>query len=204
MPRHRHQVCGNGFPGPFDSKSLPIDGSRPLNEWALIPTQGLSYSSSKITIPSLELLPTSVNAVRSLHEAKRLTRKHGLQLTNIANACLLFAYLVSPRHRKHPYMLWMCVSSAVGSYGADYWFNRGSGFQTWILDVAHDTGCLRLLGVPAAKKDEDLVVVETEEGFNGESVQREMNQERLLQSIKAGFSGAALAMGIVGLWGDRS
>lgn len=60
------------------------------------------------------------------------------------------------------------------------------------------------MGVPAAKKDEDLVVVETEEGFNGESVQREMNQERLLQSIKAGFSGAALAMGIVGLWGDRS
>lgn len=101
-------------------------------------------------------------------------------------------------------MMWMCVSSTVGSYGLDYWFNREGGFQTWVQDVAQDTGCLTLLGKPAAKKDEDLVVVETEEGFNGESVQREMDQERLMQAIRACFSGVALAMGIVGLWGDRS
>ena len=175
-----------------------------IEQIALIPTQGLSYSASNITIPSLKLLPTSVNAVRSLHESKRLTRKHGLHLTNIANSCLLFAYFISPRHRKHPYLIWMCVSSAVGSYGVDYWFNRGGGFQAWIQDVAQDAGCRWLVGKPAAKKDEDLVVVESEEGFNGESVQREMEQERQLQSIRAWFSGAALAMGIVGLWGDRS
>lgn len=166
--------------------------------------QGLSYSSANITIPSLKLLPSSVTGIRSLHEAKRLTRKHGLHLTNIANGCLLFAYLVSPRHRKHPYMMWMCVSSAMGSYGLDYWFNREGGFQAWLQDIAQDTGCLALLGKPAVKKDEDLVVVETEEGFNGESVQRDMDQERLMQAIRTCFSGAALAMGIVGLWGDRS
>jgi autophagy-related protein 33 len=47
-----------------------------------------------------------------------------------------------------------------------------------------------------------LVVVESETDVNGESVQRDMNSERKLQCIRAWFSGAALAMGIVGLWGD--
>lgn len=67
-----------------------------------------------------------------------------------------------------------------------------------------DTGCACLLGKYAPKKDEDLVVVETDEGVNGESIQREMSQERQLHLARSVFSGLALAMGIVGLWGDRS
>lgn len=157
-----------------------------------------------MTIPALKLLPTSVNASRSLNEAKRLSRKHGLRLTNIANGCLLFAYSVSPRHRQHPYLVWMCLTSAVGSYGVDYWFNRHGGFKAWIQSIVQDTGCACLLGKYAPKKDEDLVVVETDEGVNGESIQREMSQERQLHLARSVFSGLALAMGIVGLWGDRS
>lgn len=166
--------------------------------------QGLSYSASTVTVPSLKFLPTSANASRSLHEAKRLNRKHCLGLTNLATGCLLFAYTVSPKHRKHPYLIWMCLTSFVGSYGVDFWFHRQSGFKVWAQSVVQDVSCLGLGRKSAAKKEEDLVVVEAEEDVNGESVKREMDNERRMQRVRAWFSGAALAMGIVGLWGDKA
>lgn len=165
--------------------------------------QGLSYSAANITVPSLELLPTSVNASRCLNEVRRLNRKHALRLTNIANGCILLSYFLSPIHRKHPYLIWMTLTSTLGSYGVDYWFHRTLGLKGWILTVVQDTKLFCLLRKASPKKDEDLVVVEAEEGVNGESVQREMEQERRLQNTRAWFSGVALAMGIVGLWGDR-
>lgn len=59
------------------------------------------------------------------------------------------------------------------------------------------------LGKSTSKKEEDLVVVESEEDVNGESVQREMDRERRMHHIRAWVSGLALSMGIVGLWGDK-
>ncbi|KAF7156086.1 hypothetical protein CNMCM5623_009228 [Aspergillus felis] len=165
---------------------------------------GLSYSASTVTIPSLSLLPTSANALRSLNEVKRLNRKHGLRLTNIANGCLIFAYSVSPKHRKHPYLIWMCVASIVGSYGMDFWFHRELGLKAWAQSLIQDSGCMSFSRKNGAKKDEDLVVVEAEDELvNGESVREEMARERRLQCARAVCSGIALAMGIVGLWGDR-
>ncbi|RHZ52623.1 uncharacterized protein CDV56_105692 [Aspergillus thermomutatus] len=164
---------------------------------------GLSYSTSTVTIPSLSLLPTSANALRSLNEVKRLNRKHGLRLTNIANGCLIFAYSISPKHRKHPYLIWMCVASIIGSYGMDFWFHREIGLKAWSQSFIQDSECMSFSRRHAAKKDEDLVVVEAEESVNGESVREEMARERRLQSARAVCAGIALAMGIVGLWGDR-
>ncbi|KAL4913868.1 hypothetical protein BDW62DRAFT_191636 [Aspergillus aurantiobrunneus] len=164
---------------------------------------GLSYSASTITVPSLSLLSTSTNASKSLSEVKRLNRKHGLRLANISNVCLLFAYSISPRHRKHPYLVWMAVMSTLGSYGVDYWFHRQNGLKAWVCSVVQDTGYLSLCGRKSQKKEDDLVVVESEENVNGEVVRKEMETERRLQGIRAVFSGLALSMGIVGLWGDR-
>lgn len=88
-----------------------------------------------------------------------------------------------------------------GSYGVDYWFHRRDGFTAWVRSMLEDVGCLR---PSKTKKDEDLVVVESEEDINGESVKRELDQERRMQRVKSWFSGLAFAMGIVGLWGDKS
>ncbi|KAF7586909.1 hypothetical protein BBP40_008039, partial [Aspergillus hancockii] len=162
---------------------------------------GLSYSTSTITIPSLAHLPTSSTASHTLHEITRLNRKHGLRLTNIANTCFLFAFFVSPPHRKHPYLVWICASSVLGTYVADYWFHRSNGFKAWILSFAYDAGYTSSGG--AQKKDDDIVVVETEGDVNGESVRREMETERRFQCVRTLFSGLAMAIGIVGLWGDR-
>ncbi|KAE8348258.1 hypothetical protein BDV28DRAFT_143934 [Aspergillus coremiiformis] len=184
--------------------ACPLTVSKFVGTVSLGLLTGLSYSTSTVTIPSLALLPTSVSASRSLHEVKRLNRKHGLRLTNLANGCLLFAYCVSPKHRKHPYLVWMVATSILGTYGADYWFHRSIGFKAWIQTLIYDAGYTSFGPKNTQKRDDDLVVVETEENVNGESVQREMNTERRLQCVRAVFSGLALAMGIVGLWGDRS
>ncbi|KAA8641803.1 hypothetical protein EYZ11_004976 [Aspergillus tanneri] len=184
--------------------ACPITVSKFVGTVSLGLLTGLSYSAATITIPSLSVLPTSANASRSLHEVKRLNRKHGLRLTNLANGCLLFAFCISPSHRKHPYLLWMCVSSALGTYAVDYWFHRTSGFKPWLQSFIQDTRFLCISCESAPRKEEDLVVVEADENINGESVRKELDSERRFQRVRAFFSGLALAMGIVGLWGDRS
>ena len=99
----------------------------------------------------------------------------------------------------------MCVTSALGSYGIDYWFNRQSGIKNWVVGIWQESYSADLLGKGVqGKKEEDIVVVETEEGgVNGERVQEEMEEERVAHLVRGVVSGAALAMGIVGLWGDR-
>ncbi|PYH41761.1 uncharacterized protein BP01DRAFT_326987 [Aspergillus saccharolyticus JOP 1030-1] len=181
--------------------ACPITVSKFVGTVSLGLLTGVSYSASTIAIPALSQLPTSATASRTLSEIKRLNRKHGIRLTSIANSCLLFAYSISPRHRKHPYLIWMCVASTVGTYGVDFWFHRQAGVKAWFAGVLHDTGLWTQAAPKQQKKEEDLVVVEAEE--NGETVQTEMDTERRLQQVRAVFSGLALAMGIVGLWGDR-
>ncbi|KAL4900215.1 hypothetical protein BDW74DRAFT_162296 [Aspergillus multicolor] len=185
--------------------ACPITVTKFIGTISLGLLTGLSYSAATITIPSLTHLSTSTSASKSLSEVKRLTRKHGLRLTNISNLCLLFAYAVSPRHRKHPYLVWMAAFSTLGSYGVDFWFNRQQGVRAWACAVVRDMGYAGLFGKngKSVKKEEDLVVVEAEEGVNGEVVRREMEAEQRMQSVRAVFAGVALSMGIVGLWGDR-
>lgn len=164
--------------------------------------QGMSYSTSAITIPSLKLLPSSSTASRCFNEVKRLNRKHALRLSSIANSCFLFSFSISPPRRKHPYLVWVCVISTLATYGLDLWFNRHLGLKTWALTAVQDTTGL-CLSKSCAKKDEDLVVVEAEEDVNGESVQREMDSERRMQRARSWLAAIALSMGIVGLWGDK-
>lgn len=97
----------------------------------------------------------------------------------------------------------MCVASTVSSYGLDLWFNRQMGLKNWFFSIVYDTTCVSLSRTPSANKDEDLVVVETEDDVNGESVRREMDKERRLQRARAWLSGLALSVGVVGLWGDK-
>ncbi|KAJ5908326.1 hypothetical protein N7495_001008 [Penicillium taxi] len=184
--------------------ACPLTVSKFVGTFSLGLLTGLSYSTSTITIPSLKLLPTSITASRSLNEAKRLSRKHALRLSSLTNGCILFAYTLSPSRRKHPFLIWMCVVSTVSSFGLDLFFNRHLGFKTWVITAIHDTTGLNLSRRPS-KKDEDIVMVESEEdvNVNGESVQLEMNREHRLQSVRAWLAGIALSMGIVGLWGDR-
>ncbi|KAL4937325.1 hypothetical protein BDV06DRAFT_74929 [Aspergillus oleicola] len=183
--------------------ACPITVTKFIGTISLGLLTGLSYSASTITIPSLSILSTSTLASKSLKEAKRLNRRHGFRLANIGETCLILAYSISPRHRKHPYLMWMVTMSLIGTYGVDYFFHRDMGFKAWLNTVIQDTRPLALFTGNEKKKEDDIVVVEAEEGINGEVVRREMERERRMQGVRAIFSGIALSMGIVGLWGDR-
>lgn len=206
LPHHRHQVRWHRLSGPADGKftrTAQTSSHRELRANVLNLHQGMSYSTSAITVPSLKLLPTSAAGSRCIREVKRLNRKHALRLSGIANSCFLFAFTISPPRRKHPYLVWVCLISTLGSYGLDLFFNRHMGLKNWALAAIQDTTGLCLGGKPSTKKDDDLVVVEAEEDVNGESVQREMDNERRLGCARAWMSAIALSMGIVGLWGDK-
>lgn len=97
----------------------------------------------------------------------------------------------------------MCVVSTAGAYGVDIFANRHLGLKNWFYSTIYDTTCLSLGGNVAAKKEEDLVVVESEDDVNGESVRLEMKQERRLQRVRTWLTGIAFTMGVVGLWGDK-
>ncbi|OXV06389.1 hypothetical protein Egran_05843 [Elaphomyces granulatus] len=165
---------------------------------------GLSYSVANIAIPSLKLLPTASQASRSLRDVKRRTRKHTFQLASVSSGCFLFAWMISSKRRKHPYLLWVCVTSILGSFGVDFWFYRKKGLASWSGMVVHDVGVPALKKRKTSTKEEDVVVVETEGEVNGEIVERDMERECKLQRVRTWCSGVALTMSIVGLWGDRA
>lgn len=95
----------------------------------------------------------------------------------------------------------MLLLSSTGTLGLDYWFNRHLSFKEWVLEYCRDTTGLSLGRAPAS--DEDLIAAESQGDINGETVRLEMDRESNLQYIRAWFTGIALSMGVVGLWGDR-
>ncbi|RAO70800.1 uncharacterized protein BHQ10_006812 [Talaromyces amestolkiae] len=169
---------------------------------------GVSYSTAAITIPTLRALPTASHAARALKDVKRRSRKHVFRLSNISSACLFFAWFVASRRKKHPYLIWVSLTSAISSWGVDFWYNRELGLGGWLRSVVEDIDFPYLAvkrsssgaSSPSSKKDEDLVVVEAD--FNGETVERDMAREQSHQMVRSWLSGAALSMAIVGLWGD--
>jgi autophagy-related protein 33 len=112
--------------------------------------------------------------------------------------------MISSKRRKHPYLLWVCVTSILGSFGVDFWFYRKKGLASWSGMVAHDVGVPAMKKWKTSTKEEDVVVVETEGEVNGEIVERDMERECKLQRVRTWCSGVALTMSIVGLWGDRA
>ncbi|KAJ5145765.1 uncharacterized protein N7515_000329 [Penicillium bovifimosum] len=183
--------------------ACPISVSKFVGTVSLGLLTGLSYSTSAITIPALQLLPSATTAARSLNEVKRLGRRYALRLSFLTNTCFCFAWCLSSPRRRHPYMVWLCLASTVGAHGVDFWFNRHLGFKNWVSAVIRDVSHFSLARDSNTKKDEDLVVVEAEDDLNGETVQREMDRERQLHRVRAWLSGIALSIGIVGLWGDK-
>ncbi|EEA28987.1 hypothetical protein TMatcc_002656 [Talaromyces marneffei ATCC 18224] len=169
---------------------------------------GVSYSTAAIAIPTLRALPTASHAGRALKDVKRRSRKHAFRLSSITSSCLFFAWFVASRRKKHPYLIWVSLTSAISSWGVDFWYNRELGLGGWLRSVVEDIDFPSLTlkktpsgaSSPSSKKDDDLVVVE--EDFNGETVEHDMAREQSHQIVRSWLAGAALSMAIVGLWGD--
>ncbi|CAK7217192.1 hypothetical protein SCUCBS95973_003060 [Sporothrix curviconia] len=77
---------------------------------------GLSFSLSTVTVPTLLTLPsarTASNAFRSLTDAASAQLRI---LSGVASSAFLLAYLFSPRHVRHPYLMHTSMLVIVGRF----------------------------------------------------------------------------------------
>ncbi|KAF9737020.1 hypothetical protein PMIN06_011360 [Paraphaeosphaeria minitans] len=142
---------------------------------------GISASLSTTALPALLTLPTAVTA-RSTHTyLSSKTRLLSSYLRHITTFTLFSAYLLSPRRFRHPYLLYTSIFAFVSGPGVDYAvaFREGKNEQRALLDLE-------------AQGDD----------VNGEQVRHAVERMRFTEAVRAGISGVAFAMGVVGIWGD--
>jgi autophagy-related protein 33 len=172
--------------------------------------QGLSYSLSSLTLPTLLDLPSATSASRAFAS---LTSSSVVQLRVLAGlsaSSFFLAYVLSPRSQKHPYLLWTTL------------FVTGSAFTDSILPlfVTKPTTSPKVVK-PKDRKgkgrqmDASYEVLghdsnsegtmsgeEMEEEVNGEEVRQQMEGYKLSQIVRTAVAGLGFAMSVVGIWGD--
>ncbi|KAL1606482.1 hypothetical protein SLS60_003886 [Paraconiothyrium brasiliense] len=142
---------------------------------------GISASLSTTALPALLTLPTAVTA-RSTHTyLSSKTRLLSSYLRHITTFTLFSAYLLSPRRFRHPYLLYTSIFAFISGPGVDYAvaFREGKNEQRALLDLE-------------AQGDD----------VNGEEVRHAVERMKVTEAWRAGISGVAFAMGVVGIWGD--
>jgi len=151
--------------------------------------QGISYTVSTITLPSLALLPTASSASRALARIQTATTRHVLTFASISSLSLITCYSLASPRGKHPYLLWTALMSFLGGQGVEYYYNRLERFP-------------KFRSSNNASRSFVMVDDEDEGSVNGEKVEMEMSRERRVQGVRALVSGLGFAMGVVGIWGD--
>ncbi|KAL9061490.1 MAG: hypothetical protein Q9162_000021 [Coniocarpon cinnabarinum] len=150
---------------------------------------GVSYATSTQSIPSLLLLPSAGagSATFKSHQASTTRHLNGLSLA--ATSTYLLAYALSPG-RRHPYLLWTCLAVGIGA-STDVFLSRRS------------SDAKKRDPSPAGKvEEEDYEDVNGSVRVNGEEVRKSMEGFKLRQAVRAGLSGFAFLLGVVGMWGD--
>jgi autophagy-related protein 33 len=71
--------------------------------------QGLSYTLSTLTVPSLLELPSASSAARAFDYVVATAKKHLGTLTGVSASSFLLAFLLSPKPLRHPYLLYTSV-----------------------------------------------------------------------------------------------
>ncbi|EFX00320.1 hypothetical protein CMQ_7322 [Grosmannia clavigera kw1407] len=67
---------------------------------------GLSFSLSTVTVPTLLTLPSARTASKAFLSLSDAASSHLRSLSGIATSAFLLAFLLSPRHIRHPYLLY--------------------------------------------------------------------------------------------------
>ncbi|KAK0718046.1 hypothetical protein B0T26DRAFT_676265 [Lasiosphaeria miniovina] len=70
---------------------------------------GLSYTLSTLTIPTLLGLPSASAAVGAFDSLTASAKKHLHTLTTVSASAFTLAYLLSPRAARHPYLIYTSI-----------------------------------------------------------------------------------------------
>lgn len=136
--------------------------------------QGVSYTLSTQSLPSLLTLPSAKPAAYTLNQTTRLATLHIRTLSTVSSISLALAFYLSPTHVRHPYLLWTSLAAAA-------------------------SGGLNL----AVDRSMKQRVVKDEVGeVNGEMVEKRARDQQWVEFVRTGVSGIGFVMAVVGLWGD--
>jgi autophagy-related protein 33 len=81
--------------------------------------QGLSYTTSHTSLPSLLSLPSAPTCAEALAHLRQTVSTQRTLLTTLSVLPLSIAYIVSPRRAKHPYLLWTVLVAALATHGLE-------------------------------------------------------------------------------------
>jgi autophagy-related protein 33 len=175
------------------------------------PLQGLSYTLSTLTLPTLLTLPTATSGSRAFTNLATISLTHARALAGISSSSFLLAYLLSPRGQRHPYLLWTTI------------FVASSGLMDVILRpfATKSVTAARTTRMAVDKKgkgrqmDASYEVLghdsnsegtmsgeEMEEDVNGEEVRHQMEGFMTSQIARTVVAGVGFAMSVIGIWGD--
>ncbi|KAF1986650.1 hypothetical protein K402DRAFT_393722 [Aulographum hederae CBS 113979] len=168
---------------------------------------GLHSTLSSLTLPTLLTLPSAALAARTHNYLTITSKTHIRLLTYLSVFSPLVAYAFSPARGRHPYLLWTSLVAGCGPFAVDA-----------LLDRADAARAMKVRGSQSPKQkmsasrisDDGVMVGESEEepesgeeDVNGEEVREKVEKMQVREWWRAGVSGLAFAMGVVGVWGDR-
>lgn len=173
--------------------------------------QGVSYSISMLTLPSLLRLPSSASASHALASLSASLKAPLLALTSLAAAPFLLSFALSARSARHPYLLYTSLLAvlsgaaprflpgpaprAAPAAAAAAGSKKNAQASRRMMEASYE-----VLGdvhsEPASEEDIDVDIV------NGEEVRAEVQGLARAYFVRTGLAALGFAMAVVGIWGD--
>ena len=184
-------------------------------------SQGVSYTLSALTVPSLLELPSASSAARAFRSLSATASSHISVLRNVAGTAFALAFVLSPRGFRHPYLMYTSL------------FCFGTGLTNFITPTlfgspatSSSAAAKRKAALAKARKDkqaarrmessyEVLGDAHSDEGtasnsgdelpeedINGEDVRGEVEAFVQNKIVQTAVSAVGFAMAVVGIWGD--
>jgi autophagy-related protein 33 len=168
--------------------------------------QGVSYTVSTLTLPTLLHLPSSSSAAHALTSLQSALRLPVFALSSLAAAPLFLSFVFSPRYARHPYLFYTSLLAVLSLVAPDYLpqpatpTSKLTGARRATSSRARMEASYEVLG--DSHSEGDLPSESELEDINGEEVRANVEGTARAYLVRTGFAAAAFVLSVVGLWGD--
>ncbi|KAK2778244.1 hypothetical protein CKAH01_03200 [Colletotrichum kahawae] len=192
---------------------------------------GLSYSLSTVTVPSILSLPSASDALRAFQNLYPSANTRLRILTGVSTASFLFAFFLSPRAFRHPYLVYasvLCLASGAAEQITPYVLSSPESSSEAIAarrqarreredarkaariarQEARMEASYEVLGDTHSDAASDgeaaaaAAFAEEEENFNGEEIRVVVDGFRKTQIVQTAIASVGFLMSVIGIWGD--
>lgn len=171
-----------------------------------LPSQGVSYTVSAITLPTLVNLPSSSSAAHALTSLQSALRLPVLALSSLAAAPLFLSFVLSPRYARHPYLFYTSLLAVLSAVAPSYLpkpatsTSKPSSARKATSSRARMEASYEVLG--DSHSEGDLPSESELEDINGEEVRANIDGAARAYLARTGLAAAAFVLSVIGLWGD--